>query len=195
LGCMMMERRDQLEAAQGEAYVVRVTRGSFDPDGDLAYVVATGSELVLLLCISNQIRFDGFMVVRIRDITELEAPHEHSDFVEEALRRRGESVPSAPEVDLTSIEATIRTAAKLHPLLVLHREKVDSEVCHIGAVVNVSSDSVGLLEIDPDAEWADQPTTYALSEVTKLEFGGGYEEALALVGGEPPTVPHPRPVS
>jgi hypothetical protein len=27
------------------------------------------------------------------------------------------------------------------------------------------------------------PTVYKLAEITRVDFGGGYEEALALVGG------------
>ena len=44
---------------------------------------------------------------------------------------------------------------------------------------------VRFLEIDPDAMWAQKPTTIRLSDITRVDFGGGYEEALRLVGGEP----------
>jgi hypothetical protein len=48
---------------------------------------------------------------------------------------------------------------------------------------------------DERAEWEGEPTTYALSEITRIEFGGGYEEAIALVGGQAPSVRHLKPVS
>ena len=61
-----MELRERLEAARDEPTVVRVTRAPFDDDGELGYVIVIDSELILLLCISNQIRFDGFAVLRGR---------------------------------------------------------------------------------------------------------------------------------
>ncbi|HEX7424334.1 MAG TPA: hypothetical protein VF311_10690 [Terriglobales bacterium] len=35
----------------------------------------------------------------------------------------------------------------------------------------------------PDACWDDKPETYRLREITRVDFGGDYEEALRLVGG------------
>ncbi len=195
MGGRVMGMREQLEAAQRGSSVVCVGRDSFESEGELGFIIAVNADLVLLLCVSNQIRLDGFAVVRICDISGLEAPHAHDQFVEEALRLRGEAVPDAPEVDITSIGSALRAAGKLHSVLAVHREEVESEVCHVGAVVSVSRESIGLLEIGPDADWDEEPTTYALSEITRIDFGGGYEEALALVGGHPPAARHLRPVS
>ena len=41
------------------------------------------------------------------------------------------------------------------------------------------------LEIDPDAVWEQKPTKINLSDITRVDFGGQYEEALHLVGGDP----------
>jgi hypothetical protein len=54
---------------------------------------------------------------------------------------------------------------------------------------------VSLLEIGPDAVWDKEPSEIRLGEITRIEFGGGYEEALHLVGGRPkrtrkPAVPN-----
>lgn len=51
---------------------------------------------------------------------------------------------------------------------------------------------MSLLEIGPDALWDDEPETYRLSEITRVDFGGAYEEALHLVGGFPLTGEHRR---
>jgi hypothetical protein len=37
------------------------------------------------------------------------------------------------------------------------------------------------LEVDPDAVWDEDPTAYRLAQVTLVDFGGSYEEALTLV--------------
>jgi hypothetical protein len=53
-------------------------------------------------------------------------------------------------------------------------------------VLDISQDAVPLLEIQPGAIWDAEPAGYRLSRITRVDFGGGYEEALYLVGGEPP---------
>jgi hypothetical protein len=44
---------------------------------------------------------------------------------------------------------------------------------------------VSLLEIGPDAKWEDKPKEYRVTEITRVNFGGDYENALHLVGGVP----------
>jgi len=36
--------------------------------------------------------------------------------------------------------------------------------------------------------WDKEPTKHLLSEITRVDFGGGYEEALHLVGGPAPSL-------
>jgi hypothetical protein len=47
---------------------------------------------------------------------------------------------------------------------------------------------VTLLEIGPDAVWDDSPAKYRITKITRVGFGADYENALHLVGGEPPVV-------
>jgi hypothetical protein len=79
----------------------------------------------------------------------------------------------------------IADAAELAPLVTLHIEKEDPNVCFIGRPVRFGRRSVRLLEISPEADWADRPTKWRFDDLTRIEFGGRYEEALMLIGGLP----------
>jgi hypothetical protein len=70
-------------------------------------------------------------------------------------------------------------------LVTIHREEVDPVVCWIGREQCVNRARVSLLEIAPDAIWEDKPEEYRIKEITRVNFGGDYENALHLVGGEP----------
>jgi hypothetical protein len=115
----------------------------------------------------------------------LQAPAKHAAFYEAALRARSESVEKKPRVRLDSVSEILRTANKAFPLVTIHREKINPDVCHIGRITRIDESAVLLLEIDPDAVWDTEPTEYRLKEITRVDFGGGYEEALFLVGGAP----------
>jgi hypothetical protein len=71
-------------------------------------------------------------------------------------------------------------------VVTIHRENVDPDICQIGRVVAVDKDKVRLLEINPDASWDSRPLVYRTREITRIDFGGSYEDALMLVGGPPP---------
>ena len=109
--------KSDLETAQAEPWVVKIRRRGFESEGELGYVVAVGPELLLLLVISPEIRFNGFAVIRIDDITELEDPHAHAEFVEEALRLRNDSVEDAPPVSVEDMTQALRTVSNSRRLL------------------------------------------------------------------------------
>lgn len=68
--------------------------------------------------------------------------------------------------------------------MTLHRELVDPDVCWIGLVLSFERGQVSLLEMTPDAGWEKKPEIYRLSQITRVIFGGHYETALHLVGGD-----------
>jgi len=67
----------------------------------------------------------------------------------------------------------------------VHREAIDPDVCWIGRILGVERGRVSVLEITPDATWEEKPESFGLSEITRVSFGGDYETALHLVGGDP----------
>ena len=101
------------------------------------------------------------------------------------LKKRRERRPKKPRVGLANIEELLLSAGKAFPLVTIHREEVDPDVCWIGRVQGVNLGRVSLLEIGPDAVWEDKPEEYRIKEITRVNFGGDYENALHLVGGEP----------
>ena len=101
------------------------------------------------------------------------------------LRKRGERRPKKPRVSVANIKDLLLSAGKELPLVTIHREEVDPNVCWIGRVQSVDCGRVRLLEMGPDATWEDTPEEYRITEITRVNFGGDYENALCLVGGEP----------
>ena len=108
-----------------------------------------------------------------------------ADFTKKALKARNERAPKKPRVELESLESLLVTAGRWFPLVTIHREMVDPDICQIGRVEGVSKGRLRLFEIDPGAVWDAEATEYRLSEITRVDFGGDYEEALILVGRDP----------
>lgn len=172
--------RAKLAAATASRSLVRMTRkvGSGAVDG---YVVNSSEQWLLLLFVGDGVSYEGFQAFRLQDVASLEVPSPRKAFYEAVLRKRGLRRPRTPGLDLSSTQELIHSAGKRFPLITLHREKADPDVCHIGQVVSTSSASVSILEVTPDATWSESPSVYRLAQITRVDFGGPYEEALALI--------------
>jgi hypothetical protein len=125
---------------------------------------------------------------RLRDARRLEAPSPVRRFVEAALRKRGERRPRNPRVSVASVEDLLRSANRLFHVAATHREGADPGSCRIDRVHHVDHRRVTLLGITPDATWEEKPGDVRLAEITRVDFGGDFEDALYAVGGEPPRV-------
>jgi hypothetical protein len=140
----------------------------------------------LLALIDETIRFNGYQCLRLQDVKRLEAPARYGTFLVAALHKRKERVSRKPNIKLESIAELLESANRLFPMITIHREIEKPGSCWIGRVIEISKSAVLLHEIGPDAVWDKEPTKHLLSEITRVEVGGGYEEALQLVGGSAP---------
>jgi hypothetical protein len=181
-GSGAVQTRTQLRRALRRRVLVQFER-PLEPGSVLGYVRGVGAAHFMVSVIGPDMRPDGFQVFRLRDVRRLRVPHKHARFVEASLRLRGARLPRTPRVRLDGVPGVLRSASRLFPLVTIHRERVDPAVCQIGRVLAVDDRRVRLLEIDPDAKWRGEPREYATSEITRVDFGCGYEEALALVNG------------
>jgi hypothetical protein len=172
-----------LQRAMRTRQLVKFTR-PFEDGYVYGFVLAIGPQFFLLALVDD-VRFNGFQCLRISDVRGLQVPAKYAAFVLAALKMRGERMPRRPRVKLGSLEQLLWSANRAFPLVTIHREKADPDVCHIGRVSILQKGHVSLLEIGPDAVWDRVLSEYRLKEITRVDFGGDYEGALRLVGGAP----------
>jgi hypothetical protein len=101
--------------------------------------------------------------------------------LERALALRKLQRPADPKIALADVASLLTSASSTFPLVTIHREIVDPEVCHIGRVVKVSNTTVTLREITPNATWERRLHRYALQDIARVDVGRSYEEALHAV--------------
>jgi len=169
--------------------VVRVYRQSLESDHYSAegFVVGVEEDLVLVHVIDPAIVLDGFRVLRVADVTTVDSSFESAPFLERALRLRRQRPRKPDGIRLDSVRALIESAGQSFPLITLHREREHKDSCWIGKLAEVDDLRVTIDYITPAAEW-DGQERYALRVLTKIDFGGRYEEALAAVAGLAPPV-------
>lgn len=162
---------------------VRIYRSGLEDGWADGYLVETGAEFFAIHLVDKGIRLDGFNCLRYSDVTSVDLPAPHAGFIDRVLELRGDCVADSFPFDLTSVGALLRSAGRAYPIVTLHLELKDPDVCFIGEVLSVSDDQVTIRSITPDAEWMDDEDTYVLSDISRVDFGGAYEEALVLARG------------
>jgi hypothetical protein len=178
----MQKRKSQLALARRNKLLVRFA-SALDRGTVNGYVLDIGPQFFLIALVSDGLRPNGFQCYRLADIRKLQVPDKFARFHEAVLKKRGIRFPKKPRVDVSSLEKLLRTANRAFPVVTIHREKIDAGACWVGRVVDLGRGRVTLLEIGPDASWDNELETYRLSEITRVDFGGDYENALQLIGG------------
>lgn len=177
-----MDSRIRLLSAHEAGTLVRVFRPDLESGWARGYVAAVGSDLFAIRVVDDGIRFDGFNCLRFEDVTQVDAPAPHAEFVERVIAMRGLEPPVWPALDLSSMGDLLRSLETL-PMVSLHSEDsedVDEGVCYVGRVQRVTAETVDVLEITPDGRWDPVATEHFLEDITRVDFGGAYEEALQL---------------
>jgi hypothetical protein len=173
--------REALEEARHSGACVRIQRVHDDLLGTDALVAAVGRSWTLLVPIGEDIRRGGWVAVRLSDIAEV-AVSPRDDFVRTALSLRGElPLGEIPPVRLDSIRTLLASFSRLSTLITVLTERDGPFACAIGSVAEIGERELVLREIDPCAEWAQGTTRIRFDAITRIESGGAYEQALALV--------------
>ena len=177
-----------LRAAVRSFALVRVDR-SCDPHPLLGYAIGLGEWLLLHVVNPDSMILNGYSAVQVRDVRKVgQLADEHEGFMVTALRARRLRPKPQVRVSLKTTRGLLETSAHYFPLIAIHEEKKDNEVCWIGRPTGFPGASVEMREVSPAGRWYTRPSRYQMRSITKVDFGGAYEHALAQVAGAPSTV-------
>jgi hypothetical protein len=146
------------------------------------FVVKVGRDIAAFEIIGDGGYLEGFNCVPLEGIVSFDYPAPNALFKQRLLQLRKQSPAKSFPYDVSSWRALIKSAESHFPLTTIHI----GDACYIGKVLSVDAHTVSLHEITPSAEWDDEVTYYRFDEVTRVDFGGPYEDGLSLVGGRPP---------
>ncbi|MGV3719437.1 MAG: hypothetical protein ACO1SX_00890 [Actinomycetota bacterium] len=186
---MYRKLRKLLKRAQKAEMLVRVRR-SVERGWATGYVLDVGRKWLLMAVIWEANRYDGFEVVRLRDISELEGPGPQAEFIERALKLRGIVKPAKPPISLASTRELLETASAAFPLVTVHREHIRRGACWIGEIQTFKKKRFVLRTIGTDARWDDDDLAkFRYSGITRVDVGAEYEASLQMVAADAARAP------
>ena len=185
----MGRKRDEalkrLVEVRDEQALVRIDRGG-ELDLLEGYVVAIGTEWLLLALLDPAIVLDGHAALRLTDLRRVRR-RQSGEMAQQALTLRGQWPPTPPEpgLDLESTEGLL-TSLMTQPVLTIHPEHDNPDICFVGAPVAQDDQTLRLVEVTPRGVWNSRPTKYRVEGITRIDVGGRYEQALLSVAGPLP---------
>jgi hypothetical protein len=167
---------------------VEIERKAIDDDALSGFVLDHTDELTLIHYVTQDYRLDGYCVIRNSDVTACDV-YDRPDCFQNRVFRLRKIRPRRPRgVEISNWRSAFETAGKKFPLLVLNREAMQHDVIVVGRYVDSTPQTVTLVAISPTAEWL-KKTRLRIADVTRLDFSGGYEDALWRVAEENGPVP------
>ncbi|MEV8533825.1 hypothetical protein [Streptomyces sp. NPDC051211] len=176
--------RARLDEAVGSGALVRLRRSMPGAERLEGFVVGTGTEWTLM-AVCKDIQLDGWAAVRTADITKVRRRGDETCLTVRALRRRGEWPVRAPvpAVPLDGLPALADAASRGFGLISLHAERQVPDACWIGEVTELRPKSLRIREVDTEAQWRSTPSRFRFKDVTRVDFGGRYEQTLREFSG------------
>ena len=170
--------------AKRKKSVIRIHRHGLDYSGGYheGFIVASNTNYVIMHRVDPGVVLDGYILLRISDITHFSSSYSSHSFIERALQLR--SLHSICPFRLgarDTLSALILRIQILFPLITVYTERRFRDTCWIGRVSRLSSTSLFLRQITPSATWRHSDSRHSLTSISRIEFGGSYELALAEV--------------
>lgn len=175
-----------LDAAVSSRTLVRIVRNNhFEAKGNhlIGVPLQLGSAWVVIARMDDRINFDGFDALRPKDIDKVERQFPNRAFYISALRLKGARLPSLPRLRLDSSKQLLQSVEQWFPLLVIDREEDNPGAAEIGCIIRFTASTYRMKAINPSATWTKGNGSHNLAEITRVGFGGEYEESLAAVAG------------
>ena len=158
--------------------LVKINREPIDEQPLEGFLLERTKELLLLNLISTDVVcLNGYVVVRWRDVRKLKVQREDA-LMSRALRLKKIAASEPSRISIAGWPELLESLTREFPLFTIHQEWLDSDVCFVGRLATMSASTFGLKEIDPDSRWRGS-RPYKFKDLTKVDFGGGYENALA----------------
>jgi hypothetical protein len=164
--------------------LVEMNRKPIDQEPVWGFLLQRSKDLILLhVAAVDVVCLNGYSVFRNGDVRRLKVLPK-DELLIRALRFKDIAPSEPPGISLTSWSGLLESVDQKFSLFTIHRERINSGVCNVGRLAAIYASSFALKEIDPKARWT-RSRKYKYEDITRLDFGDGYADALASLATTP----------
>ena len=158
-------------------------RGGREHD-TVGYVAGVGARWALAQIVNANGLPDGWRALTLQAIGEIEPIDPEISYLPRLVATRPVTA-MAPDVDLDNARALMEAAARHSDVLYLEADDMPPGAFWVGRVAKLDHEGAVLRKISSAGLW-DGEVRCSYESITRVGFGGRYEEALALAAGPDP---------
>jgi hypothetical protein len=144
------------------------------------FVVGVEASFALIhYCNLNIVCLDGYSTVPLTEMRKVQMVDEEA-FLSRALQVKGMQPLPQPDILLLDFPGMLSSANAHFPLITVHIDHQEPDTCYVGRVETMTSKTLTLRQINIHAQWS-RSRSFKFKDITRVEFGGGYEQALWMV--------------
>ncbi len=167
-------------------HLFEINRCPRDVGPTVGFVVDFSDALILFHALDqDSFRLNGYTVIKVEDIGCYRVFGKADNWQFRAVKHFRLRPVRPVGVCVASLPELLRSVAKHYPLITLHPERKEPDVCYIGSLVSMTERTFTFEDLDCNGEWGG-PHRMKFSDVTRVDFGGGYEKALAVTAPKRP---------
>ena len=161
-----------------EQTLVRLERAKLE---DLiCYPHAFTNDYAIVSELSDSLDLDGICILPTRTIKCLDREFERADLYRAAFQCFEYDWTATLAGLVCDLRADLVSLAHRGDLVALHLEEIDPDVAYIGSINDIDDASVSISLIDSYGQFMEEPMNVLLKNLTKVEVGTRYLQALAF---------------
>ncbi len=181
---MSKQKLPDIDEIIDKKWIVEFNRKPLDKQSLFGFILACNDDFTLIQEFDRSLFItDGYRVFRNNSVKGYKVYNDKNYFLNEVIYFKKIKPKPLTGISIENWTEILQTANKKFRLLVIEREKVNNKICNIGKLETVKKKSFTLKEIDADAVWIES-FKYKFDDLTKVGFGGHYENTLSLVAGK-----------
>jgi len=152
----------------------------------VGFVVGFSDDLLLFHVLdTDTFRLNGYSAIRTADMKDYRDFNKDNFWQNRAARHFKLSPVRPAGISLTSVPELLATISERYLLITIHPERSKPGICYIGPLLSMTEATFTIDDLDCNAEWTG-PRRFKFSDVTRVDFGGRYQEALAVTAPKRP---------
>ena len=172
----MKKHCDGLAAAMAADKLVTLYRRKINKDRLHGYIVGLSDTWVLLNAVEiDTLVLDGYVAIRLGDVSRFTTDN---GFVGEYLKLSGVCPQKPSEIDMEDSASMLRSVSQAFSLFMIESEKIEPGIGFVGRLGKLTGRNLWLKKFSSKATWV-ETEKFKLKDITSINFGGGYVEALA----------------
>ena len=156
--------------------IATIVRDAFEITFTDGFVLALTDDWVVLHSLDG-VYFDGIVMLRLRDISRV-LFRDDDAYHHRAVVALGETIADFACASSASAPDLLAAAADRADIFMVHLEVLEGESLIVGQLVDLRKKSFDLHFVGRDGIWVDDVDRWRYRDLTRIEVGGRYLDAL-----------------